>query len=119
MVKRDELEKKLSAVLLRTGIRPHYKGYRLLKDAIKLVMEDPSLISAQAKRSYPAIGEMYGDTAASVERAIRFSLTAAAEEDRLKELNSIYGFEVCDTETLSNGEYVALVAELLLNDIGD
>ena len=86
----EELDKKISAVLLRTGI----------------------------KKLYPTLGKMHGDKASAIERAIRFSLSMAADEDRLRELNNLYGFEVCETENLSNGEYLALVAELLLNDIG-
>lgn len=114
----EELDKKISAVLLRTGIKPHYKGYRMLKDAIKLVMHDPSMIAAQSKKLYPTLGKMHGDKASAIERAIRFSLSMAADEDKLRELNNLYGFEVCETENISNGEYLALVAELLLNDIG-
>ena len=53
----EELDKKISAVLLRTGIKPHYKGYRMLKDAIKLVMQDPSMIAAQSKKLYPTLGK--------------------------------------------------------------
>ena len=79
----EELDKKISAVLLRTGIKPHYKGYRMLKDAIKLVMQDPSMIAAQSKKLYPTLGKMHGDKASAIERAIRFSLSMAADEDKL------------------------------------
>ena len=110
MKKRGEAERKISEILLKTGVRPHYKGYELLLRAMKLILEDPTI------RLYPEVGRLSGVSPAAVERAIRFSLAQAVESGGMKGINELYGYAICPSGVASSGEYLALITELILND---
>lgn len=116
MKKRGEAERKISEILLKTGVRPHYKGYELLLRAMKLILEDPTILKSQVRRLYPEVGRLSGVSPAAVERAIRFSLAQAVESGGMKGINELYGYAICPSGVASSGEYLALITELILND---
>ncbi len=61
----------------RIGIASNSKGYKYLKEAVKLVLKDPELISAMTKELYPTIAKMHSVSSNSVEKAIRTSINVA------------------------------------------
>ena len=63
--------------LLEKGFKANLKGFDYLFTAIKLCMEDKSLLRAVTTRLYPMIAEKYNDTASKTERAMRYSLIKA------------------------------------------
>ena len=64
------VDEKISSVFLTVGIPAHIKGYHYLRYAIKLVMEDGSLINRITKELYPRVAEHFDTSASKVERAI-------------------------------------------------
>lgn len=81
------LETRVSQVLRRLGVPAHIKGYIYLREAIKLVIEDISLLGSVTKRLYPRVAENCDTTAERVERAIRHAIKMVCEDGDRDQLN--------------------------------
>jgi len=112
------LDEKISAVFLSIGIPPNIKGYYFLREAIKMVVNDPELISAITKKLYPRIAVPHGTSASRVERAIRHAIDVAWSRGRIENINSFLGYKIyTSNDKPTNGEFIALMADKLLIDI--
>lgn len=67
----------IAGVLRRIGVAPSMKGYRYLKTAVALCIEDASYVHALSGRLYPEVALRLGATPSSVERAIRTAIQTA------------------------------------------
>ena len=65
------IDDRLSNIFLSLGIPAHIKGYQFLREAVKLVLENPDSINRITKELYPTIARRFGTSASKVERAIR------------------------------------------------
>ena len=111
------LEDKLSNLFLSMGIPAHIKGYQYLREAIRLVIENPGMIGGITKELYPAIARRFGTTASKVERAIRHAIEVAWSRGRVDTLNKAFGCSVAQPdEKPTNGEFIALIADKLSPD---
>lgn len=72
------------------GIRPNLSGYRFLICAVRLVLCDPSLLSALTRRLYPAVARIFRVNPAAVERGIRSAIESAYENDPQRVRNLFY-----------------------------
>lgn len=64
-----------SNLLLTLSVPTKLKGYSNLRDAIPMVMKDPSI--SLTKELYPAVGKLCNSSSQQVERAIRSAIQAA------------------------------------------
>lgn len=111
-------EEKLSRLFLTVGIPAHIKGYKYLRDAVKLVLTDGNIINSITKRLYPEIANLHETSPSKVERAIRHAIEVAWSRGKLENLNKIFGLKVYNSnEKPTNGEFIALVADKLLIDL--
>jgi len=111
------IEERVSNIFISIGIPPHIKGYRYLREGIRMAVEDPRVINNVTKVLYPKIGEKYDTSASKVERAIRHAIEVAWNRGRIDAINSIFGARVyLGTEKPTNSEFIALVADKLLLD---
>ena len=111
------LDDKLSNLFLTMGIPAHIKGYQFLREAIKLVIDNPSMIGGITKELYPAIARRFGTSASKVERAIRHAIEVAWSRGRVDTLNKAFGCCVAlPDEKPTNGEFIALIADKLSMD---
>ena len=76
------LEEVVTGIIRDAGIPAHIKGYRFLRSAILLTVEDISVIGAVTKELYPRIARIHGTTPNRVERAIRHAIDVAWEKGR-------------------------------------
>ncbi|MDL2293856.1 sporulation transcription factor Spo0A [Ruminococcaceae bacterium OttesenSCG-928-D13] len=99
--------------MLRTiGVPAHIKGYRFLRDAIMMVIADPSLINAVTKVLYPDIASAHGTTASRVERAIRHAIEVAWDRGDIEVLNYYFGSTVHSLRGKpTNSEFIAMLAD--------
>ena len=105
---------RLSNIFLSLGIPAHIKGYHFLREAIKLVIEQPDRINRITKELYPAIARRFNTTSSKVERAIRHAIEVAWSRGRIDTLNRAFGCRVAlPEEKPTNGEFIALVADKL------
>ena len=64
-----------SAVLLKKlGVNPAIKGWTYLNEAIRLAIDDSSMLDYVTKALYPTIARKYSTTPVRVERAIRHAV---------------------------------------------
>ena len=104
----------LKIIFLSLGIPAHIKGYQFLRQAIKLVIEQPDRINRITKELYPAIARRFGTSSSKVERAIRHAIEVAWSRGRIDTLNRAFGCRVAiPEEKPTNGEFIALVADKL------
>lgn len=109
------IDEKISNIFITVGIPAHIKGYQFLREAIKMAIETPDIISSITKRLYPAIAEKFETSASKVERAIRHAIEVAWNRGKIENINSIFGLKVyTSSEKPTNGEFIALVADKMI-----
>lgn len=109
------IDEKITSVFLTVGIPAHIKGYHYLRGAIKMVVEDSSLINSITKALYPAIAKAFDTTPSKVERAIRHAIEVAWTRGKIENINQLFGYVVyTKNDKPTNGEFIALVADKLI-----
>lgn len=109
------LEERITNIFISIGIPPHIKGYKYLREGIKMAVEDPTVINNVTKGLYPVIGERFETSASKVERAIRHAIEVAWNRGRVDAINAIFGARVyIGSEKPTNSEFIALVADKLI-----
>lgn len=110
-----DLETRITQVIHEIGVPAHIKGYRYLRHAVLLAVENRDVINRITKEMYPKIAKEYGTTASRVERAIRHAIEVAWDRGDLEVLHSWFGYTISNTKGRpTNSEFVALVADKLL-----
>ncbi len=108
------LDERIAGLFLTIGIPAHIKGYQFLREAVKMVMDQPEMINRITKELYPGIARRFNTTASKVERAIRHAIEVAWSRGRIEVLNQVFGVNVCSLDDKpTNGEFIALVADKL------
>lgn len=108
------IDDRLSNLFLGLGIPAHIKGYHYLREAVKLVLENPDSINRITKELYPAIARRFGTSSSKVERAIRHAIEVGWSRGRVDSLNRAFGCRVATPEDKpTNGEFIALIADKL------
>ncbi len=109
------LDDKISKIFISVGIPPHIKGYNFLREGVKMVVNNPSIINNITKQLYPMIGERFSTTPSKVERAIRHAIEVSWAKGRIDSINSLFGVSVyLGQEKPTNGEFIALIADKML-----
>lgn len=107
-----EEEDMVTDMLRMIGVPAHIKGYRFLRDAILMVIADPSLINAVTKVLYPDIATKNDTTSSRVERAIRHAIEVAWDRGDIEILNFYFGSTVHSLRGKpTNSEFVAMLAD--------
>ena len=106
------LDEKLAGLFLTIGIPAHIKCYQFLREAVKMVVENPDVINRITKELYPGIARRFGTSASKVERAIRHAIEVAWSRGRIDTLNKAFGCKVAVREDKpTNGEFIAMIAD--------
>lgn len=72
------LDMRISHLLLHEyEIKPNIRGYRYLREAIKLACENEKILNSMTKQLYPVIAEKYETGWRSAERAMRYAIERA------------------------------------------
>ena len=110
----ESLEERIANLFLTVGIPAHIKGYQYLREAVRMVIDNPELIGRITKELYPGIARRFGTTASKVERAIRHAIEVAWNRGRIEALDEAFGKNVCSLDDKpTNGEFIALVSDRL------
>ena len=105
----ENLEERIANLFLTVGIPAHIKGYQYLREAVRMVMENPDLMGRITKELYPGIAHRFGTTSSKVERAIRHAIEVAWNRGRIEALDEAFGRNVCSLDDKpTNGEFIAL-----------
>lgn len=100
---KDVALKNIDEILHLIGISDRLKGYTYLQDAILEQFKYPCSIM----KLYDFVAKKHQIRSESIERAIRYAIEKAYEEDEIR-LNNFFEYEVYKP---SNSEVIAMVAE--------
>lgn len=107
-----DTEKEISEFLRTLGIPASISGYRYLKTAIKMAVEDASVVNRMTKTLYPDVAREHDTTAPRVERAIRHAVELACERCDLNIWEDIFGNSISQKSGKpTNGQFIATAAE--------
>jgi len=110
----NEIFLEITDIMLSFGLQPKYIGFNYLRDAIEIFFNKVGNVEKLTVETYPKIAERYGVSVMVVERNIRIVIRNAYKSKGLLEINSYYGNVVYSgEETLSNGEVISIIAEIL------
>lgn len=102
----------VSNMLHEIGVPAHIRGYTYMRDAIKMVIQDPDLLGGITKDLYPGIALKYNTTPSRVERAIRHGIEVAWSRGRVETLDMIFGYTIDQNKGKpTNSEFIAMVAD--------
>ena len=105
-------EDEIANLFLAIGIPAHIKGYQYLREAVRMVSEDRSLLSRITKELYPSVARHFATSASKVERAMRHAIEVAWNRGRIDAVNAMYGYRVFTPEDKpTNGEFIAVISD--------
>ena len=118
MSKESEIvESRVSIMLIEIGAPANIQGYKFLKEAVGMVVEDASLINNVTKKLYPMIAEKENVSSSVVERSIRHCVDCAISRKNTRGINSVFKCDVYDPYYKpSNSELIALLAEKIVSE---
>jgi two-component system response regulator (stage 0 sporulation protein A) len=101
------------------GVPVNRLGYHYLRYAIEMLIEDPMLTNSLTTVLYPTIAERCNINSQSVERSIRSVIGIAYDENMDEaEWSRVFGRKVKkDVYRPTNGEFIAAVADYLVNGV--
>lgn len=107
-----DLEIKISNTLHKLGIPANIKGYRYLQDAIKLVVDNSSLVYALTKELYPSIATKNNTTVSKVDRAIRHAIKVVSLKGDICAIQDMFNLLIDAEKTRpKNSEFIAKISE--------
>lgn len=116
--KMKQIDEKISYIFMTVGIPAHIKGYKFLREAIKMSITEPNIINSITKKLYPNIATKYETSASKVERAIRHAIEVAWNRGKIENINTLFGVTIYNSnEKPTNGEFIALVADKMLMEM--
>ncbi len=108
------LEAMVTDIIHEIGVPAHIKGYKYLREAIIMTIEDPDMINGVTKALYPAVAKRYNTTPSRVERAIRHAIEVAWDRGDVDTLQKYFGYTVSGVKGKpTNSECIAMIADNL------
>ena len=107
-------EKKIAYILREMGMRQDIKGYKYVKYAISLTVDNESVLDAITKGLYPEVAKKFRTTPARAERAIRHAVESTFDNIPTELLHSIFGNSISrHSGKVTNSHFIAAMAELM------
>lgn len=106
------LDMTITEILHQIGVPAHIKGYRYVREAIKLTVENPEMLNSVTKILYPTVAKNFKSTSSRVERAIRHGIETAWDRGDVDVLNSYFGYTIQNERGKpTNSEFIAMIAD--------
>lgn len=113
----SNLQVSISKMLHDLGIPSHIKGYQFLRDAVKMLFDDPNMIGGITKELYPELANKYNTTVSRVERSIRHAVEVSWNRGDIDLMEKIFGHSVdIDRAKPTNSEFIVTIADKLRLD---
>ncbi|MBO5896148.1 MAG: sporulation transcription factor Spo0A [Clostridia bacterium] len=108
----QDLNVVITDILHQIGVPAHIKGYKYVREAIRLAVEDPEMLNSVTKILYPTVAKCFGSTASRVERAIRHGIEVAWDRGDVEVLNAYFGYTIqSQRDKPTNSEFVAMISD--------
>jgi two-component system response regulator (stage 0 sporulation protein A) len=113
-----DLHSEVTRLIHDMGIPANIRGYTYIREAIISVIDEPTLLNSVTKELYPRVAEVFGTTAARVERAIRHAIEIAWTRGNIELLNGLFGYTVSSEKGKpTNSAFIARIADKIRLDI--
>jgi hypothetical protein len=107
-----ELRHIITEILHDIGVPAHIKGYKYLREAIVITVNDDNAVEAITKFLYPEVAKVFQTTSSRVERAIRHAIEMAWDRGDLDILQGYFGYTISNTKGKpTNSEFIALITD--------
>lgn len=108
----NEVMRAIIGELMDAGIPANLRGYEYIKDALRIVLEDPDKIHAAMKEIYPVIAEQYQLSVYTVEHSMRKAVEACFERGDMDWIQKRFGRQI-DPKSgkLTNMAFIAGLAD--------
>lgn len=101
----------IDTMLQELGIPMDLKGYKALRVAISIAVENPLILETITKGLYPAVAEKIGSTGRRTERAMRHAIEVGFERCPVSVMQKYFGNSISATSAKpSNSQFIATVA---------
>ena len=110
-INKRDLEIRVTEIIWDIGIPAHIKGYRYLRSAIIMTVENPEIIDSITKQLYPDLAKEYKTTSSRIERGIRHAITIAWDRGPTKTMIEIFGNPKKEKVLKTNSQFIATIAE--------
>lgn len=111
------LETDVTNMIHEIGVPAHIKGYRYLRDAIMMCVEDMNNLNYITKILYPTLVKKHQTTPSRVERAIRHAIEVSWNRGRTDMLDDLFGYTIdAGKGKPTNSELIALIADKIRLD---
>ena len=105
-------EQYITEIMLNLGIPAHLRGYRYLREAVIMSMDDMELVGSVTKLLYPEIAKRFHVTDQKVERGIRNAIEVSWERGNKDAFREIFGYSSEEGKGRpTNSEYIAHLAD--------
>lgn len=105
------VDRYLSHLFLQIGIPANKLGFHFLREAVQLVLQDPSLQHRLMRGLYPQIAQRHHTSVYCVEHSMRCAIASAWSRGRPEMVEKLLGRGVITPyDRPTNGEFIALVA---------
>ena len=106
------LEEMVTSIIHEVGVPAHIKGYKYVREAIMITVEDMEVINSVTKVLYPEVAKRYHTTPSRVERAIRHAIEVAWDRGDLETLQKFFGYTVSNAKGKpTNSEFIAMISD--------
>ena len=114
VMKQEILEEKIVSILEELSIPTNVKGYRYLRDAIKLALLNRSILKKITKKLYPQIAEINEDKPSRVERDIRYAIEVAWRRNNFEIVEKYFGNTISESKGKpTNGKFIATITDYI------
>lgn len=97
--------------LVDLGVPTEMRGYKYLKTAIMLCLQNEEYIYSVTQKLYPEIASKYATTPAAVERSIRTAIEHVCRNTSRKVLKEYFGN--VQSDKLTNRKFIAGLVEYI------
>lgn len=127
LLEKDEIEERMvsfvdgesylpiiTKVLLSIGLSPDLKGYSYARMAIRLVLEESSMLKSITGKLYGRIAEAFQTNTKCVERNIRHAIETAWNRGNITYIEELFGYTVdAEKGKPTNAAFIATVADYI------
>ena len=111
------IDNKIMLIFMAIGIPSNLKGYQYLREAVKMTINEPDVITQITTRIYPELAKRFHTSPSNVERSMRHAIETAWERGKKENIDSLFGLKIYDrNEKPTNSEFIALIADKLVLD---
>ncbi len=107
-----EMLQRITKEIQLIGLPSSSMGYKYVRHAIKLVLEDDTMLENVMTRLYPMVAEKFNTNTACVERNIRHAIESAWMHGSMSYIDKVFGYSIdADKGKPTNRAFIATIVD--------